>query len=154
MLKRQRKMLNKKATIGTTIVWMASTLVIAFLCLIVISLVVFLAGRSSTDYKDERIFPERAEMLFSILSKKTDIKFDEKLIADYHGQKRFVLKNLPKDDGGLWMLALLEKDQLKIEKEAFLKMKKTIAFPLHSNKGINAVLYLDEFGWGYTPGDQ
>src|SRR3989344_955850 len=103
---------NKKASIGTTILWVASTLVIAFLCLVVIALVVTFAKSSEVSFTDSLAYPEKAYMLNSLLNKQINgERVDDRILAGNFDETNKILGKFPGQDKVVWTINTIKKDE-------------------------------------------
>jgi hypothetical protein len=139
--------IGKKGTIGTTIVWIIATILIAFLCVLVTSLVYYLTKAKpeiSSSQANSRVFPEKAEMLYSILSSEIrGERVDNLIIRDdlKDSEKKDLLKKIPAENKGVWSLSITGEDTTS-PAELAEKLNRKVIFPLVSDKKINVILNL------------
>ncbi len=150
------KIRNKKATIGTTAIWIIGTLIIIVLSFIVLVAVLYLAKSHESEFEKTRVFPEKAGMLYSILSKTTGNKrLDEKIHADGITGKSEILRKIPIPKGKLfkWHIEVQNKEEVnKFIASNYFEPKAIVIFPLMSSeqkdlkKDLNVVLYFEDYG--------
>lgn len=134
--------------IPDTIIWVIATILIAFLCIIIVSLVFFLTkgkGSPTSAQIDSEVFPEKAEVLYSILSSKVNNERVDDIIARDGSVKntniQTLLKKIPTNNPDTyWTFNLATEDTTSVVDMVSSVNKFRISFLIFSDKKLNTVL--------------
>lgn len=142
-------MISKKSMIGTTIIWLTSTLIILFIAIIIFGIIATI-GKSpkTTSQESNSIFAEKSYMAYSILNKQIDgRRVDEILLSDLSSsQKEEILSKITPIGTGRVELELLSKEDMEdIDMLDVVGMQKKTVFPLVSDKKLNVQISFEDY---------